>query len=67
MYGDFKYLKAQADRNEGRPTIPTTVGLELKTNVFIRINEENVKSLFPDIVDGVARLGAMRERKNNFK
>jgi hydroxyacylglutathione hydrolase len=39
------YVKrAATDRGAGRPTLPSTIGLEKRVNPFLRTRHENVKS-----------------------
>lgn len=63
--------ECEALRAAGTPTVPSTIGLEKATNVFLRCGE-------PSIVDfthpgaahppsPVAVLAALREAKNAFK
>lgn len=56
-------------REEGKPTIPSTIGLELKTNPFLRVDNEKIRANlgFGSDSDAVAVLAAVREAKNNFK
>jgi hydroxyacylglutathione hydrolase len=60
-------LKARADqifaaRERGEWTVPTTIGLELATNPFLR-----APVLRPDIADPAEAFGAVRAAKDSFK
>lgn len=58
-------------RNRGRPTLPSTIGIEKATNPFLRANRENVMQRLEELgllknrtpVDSFA---AMREWKNTY-
>ncbi len=54
-------------RNAGRPTVPTTLSLELATNPFLRANLPEVKALIglPDASDAAA-FAEIRARKDRF-
>lgn len=57
--------KVEADRKAGRPTVPTTIGAEKATNVFLRAAEDKVAGavgMGPD--DPAAVFAELRERKN---
>jgi hydroxyacylglutathione hydrolase len=55
-------------RNEGKFTVPSTIGKELKVNPFLRVLEPAIRSNFPLVSqnDPIALLAAVREAKNNF-
>ena len=54
-------------RSEGRPTIPSTIGLELKTNPFLRPSSPELrKSLQLENADVVAVFAETRRRKDSF-
>ena len=61
--------KAVKLREEGKPTIPSTIDVEIKTNPFMRVHSSNIqKNLgFNSDSDLIAVLAAVREAKNNFK
>lgn len=63
------YEKCVKLRDEGKPTIPSSIDLELKTNPFLRVYDPAVrKSLgFSEDSNPIAVLTAVREAKNNFK
>ena len=68
---DNKFLQEENQRaiqlrSEGKFTIPSTIGKELATNPFLRVNEDSIRSKFPDAHDPVAVLTAVREAKNRF-
>jgi hydroxyacylglutathione hydrolase len=61
----------QAARDLGRPTVPSTIGLELETNPFLRCTDERIAAhmrdrdqVDPD--DPVAVFAAVRGWKDNF-
>jgi hydroxyacylglutathione hydrolase len=67
------YVKrAAADRGAGRPTLPSTIGLEKRVNPFLRTRHENVKStaerragrMLPTPVDVLAEI---RSWKDTFR
>jgi hydroxyacylglutathione hydrolase len=54
-------------RRNGRPTLPTTIALELATNPFLRTEAPDVqRAMNMDNTDPVAVFAEMRERKNRF-
>jgi hydroxyacylglutathione hydrolase len=61
----------EATRHRGEPTVPSTIGLELATNPFLRCDVPAVRASVTDRpVDAVARtaiFAALREMKNNFR
>ena len=65
-------LKRRADeiarlRADGRPTIPTTIGLERRTNPFLRADDPAVQAAVGMSGDDpVAVFGEIRRRKDNF-
>lgn len=69
--------EAQALRAAGLPTVPTTIGLELETNVFMRTDQPDVwRFTHPDCdvaraagasPPGAEVLARLREAKNGFK
>jgi hydroxyacylglutathione hydrolase len=69
-------LRARAARDEatrrgGDPTVPSTIGLELDTNPFLRCDVPEVRAAVAprtvDAVDRTAIFAALRERKDNFR
>jgi hydroxyacylglutathione hydrolase len=59
--------EVQAMRDAGRPTVPATLGLEKKTNPFLRPDSAEIrKSLGMEKADTVSVFGEIRERKNSF-
>jgi hydroxyacylglutathione hydrolase len=55
-------------RAAGEATVPSTIEIELKTNPFLRANNELLRMRFGDASTPVADiLSAIREAKNNFK
>ena len=61
----------QATRTRGEPTVPSTIGLELATNPFLRCDVAAVRSAITrdttDTVDRTAIFAALREKKNAFR
>jgi hydroxyacylglutathione hydrolase len=56
-----------AAREKGQPTIPSTMGLEKKTNPFLRPNSPELrKTLGMEGASDVDVLGETRRRKDNF-
>lgn len=56
-----------AARAAGKPTVPATLGLEKRTNPFLRPdNAEIRRSIGMEDADTVTAFGEIRERKNNF-
>jgi hydroxyacylglutathione hydrolase len=64
-------LRDQATRDRGEPTIPSTVGLELATNPFLRVDVPAVRRAVAgataDAVDRTAIFARLREKKNSFR
>ena len=61
------YEQAQKLRSQNKPTLPTTIGLELEINPFLRAESDGVRKA----VDMAGRAPAevfaeVRERKNRF-
>jgi len=66
-----RVIDSQALRDKGLPTVPSTIGLELKTNPFMRCNTESVKNsletkLGRAINTADELLGAVRTWKDSF-
>jgi hydroxyacylglutathione hydrolase len=65
-------LKARMDdvnaaRTRGEATVPSTLGLEKRTNPFLRPDSAEIrKSLSMETASDTAVFGEIRERKNNF-
>ena len=57
--------EVEALRAQGRPTLPTTIALELAANPFLRADKPEVKAAIgmPD-AEGAAVFAELRERKN---
>lgn len=54
-------------RSLGKPTLPSTIGLEKKTNPFLRTRSKEIRSrLGLEEADDVCVLGATRRLKDNF-
>lgn len=60
-------VSVQLLRKDNLPTIPTTIGKELKTNPFLRVNEQDICNSCNQGDDPITVLGCLREMKNNFK
>jgi hydroxyacylglutathione hydrolase len=59
--------EVNAARQAGRPTMPSTLGLEKKTNPFLRPNSDEIrKSLGMEKAGIVAVFGEIRARKDKF-
>jgi len=61
----------EATRHRGEPTVPSTIGLELATNPFLRCDVPEVRASAAggtaDAVDRTAIFAALREKKNDFR
>ena len=61
----------EATRQRGEPTVPSTIGLELATNPFLRCDVPEVRAAAAggtaDAVDRTAIFAALRKRKDNFR
>ncbi|HKU63491.1 MAG TPA: hydroxyacylglutathione hydrolase C-terminal domain-containing protein, partial [Rhizomicrobium sp.] len=56
-----------AARQAGNPTVPSTIGLEKKTNPFLRPDSEEIRrSLGMEKAGDVAVFGEIRARKDRF-
>lgn len=65
-------MRAQRLRDSARPTLPTDIGLEKKTNPFLRCSERAIQEsasrhVGRPLSDPVEVLAAIREWKNSFK
>jgi hydroxyacylglutathione hydrolase len=61
--------RAKETRERGEPTVPGTIGEELRTNPFLRVTSAEIRSKL-DIAaeaDGAAALGVIRATKDNFR
>ncbi len=66
------FLKAQQLREQGLPTLPSTIGLERATNPFARTQQPAVATAAASwagkpLTNPVEVFGTLREWKNNFK
>jgi hydroxyacylglutathione hydrolase len=60
--------EVDALRAEGKSTLPTSIGLEKRTNPFLRVNEPAVRDLLEMPDAGAAEVfGEIRTRKDNFR
>jgi hydroxyacylglutathione hydrolase len=61
----------EATRRRGEPTVPSTLGLELATNPFLRCDAPEVRASVAgrpvDAVDRTAIFAALRKKKDNFR
>lgn len=69
---DRRIQSEQAKRDHGEPTVPSTIGLEKRTNPFLRYREPSiVESLTLTgrlaAPESVAAFAALREWKNSFR
>ena len=65
---EARYRELLALRNEGRPTVPSTIGEEKKTNIFLRAGSKEVKSaLQMDHSDAFEVFAELRRRKDHFR
>jgi len=54
-------------RDKGKPTIPSTIGLEKRTNPFLRPDSPEIRKVLNMVeADNVAVFGELRRRKDNF-
>jgi hydroxyacylglutathione hydrolase len=64
-------VDARAMRERGEPTVPSTIGLELATNPFLRCAVPEVRAAasasHADGVDRTAVFASLREKKNMFR
>lgn len=58
---------ASSLRDAGKPTPPSTIGMEKLCNPFMRVEEEPVQKFTKTIGDAVATMTALRKAKDNFK
>jgi hydroxyacylglutathione hydrolase len=61
-----KLTAAQAVRERGEPTVPSTIGEELATNPFLRCDEPSLAARFPG-GSAAEVLGAVRKAKDGFR
>ncbi|XP_027043429.1 hydroxyacylglutathione hydrolase, mitochondrial-like isoform X1 [Pocillopora damicornis] len=60
----IEWSKNKREANE--PTVPSSIGEELKFNPFMRVHEENVKK-YTGKSDPIDVMGALRQDKDKFK
>lgn len=59
--------EVEALRNAGRPTLPTTIAIEKRTNPFLRVNEPEIRANLRMADAAPAEVFAeIRKRKDNF-
>lgn len=66
-----KLERVRRERQQGRPTVPSTIGEEKRTNPFLRSDsaelQRSVRARFPDLPpDTVSIFAKTRELKDNF-
>ncbi len=61
-----KQGRAKAQREQGEPTVPSTIGEELATNPFMRAAEPSLASRFPG-ANVVEVFAAVRKAKDSFR
>lgn len=54
-------------RDINEPTVPSSIGQELQSNLFMLCRDENVQKLLKNIGKPVETMGTLRTLKNNFK
>lgn len=61
--------RCTAWREQGRPTLPSTVGLEKRINPFLRVDEPDVRAAVPADArhDAAQTFAALRRWKNEFR
>lgn len=63
----LRHIKRSKNKREAnKPTVPSSIGDELKFNPFMRVHEENVKK-YTGKSDPVDVMGALRQDKDKFK
>ena len=68
-----RIVQEQDKRNRGIPTVPSQIGLEKRTNPFLRIRETSVQASLVTAgkisahQDDVSNFGALREWKNHYR
>jgi len=63
-----RYRELLALRDKGRPTVPSTIGEEKKTNIFLRADSKEVKAaLQMDDADPFEVFAELRRRKDRFR
>lgn len=63
-----RYDEIMALRAAGKPTLPTTIGLEKRTNPFLRVNEQSIRTHVGMENAAPAQVFAeIRKRKDNFR
>ncbi len=70
--GNAALVKRDADvkrlRQDGKPTLPTTMALEKATNPFLRVNEPEIRAaLGLEKATPAEIFGELRRRKDNFR
>jgi len=63
-----KFEWANAKRQKGEPTVPSTIQQELSFNPFMRVNHLSIKTAVGSASDSdTETMQKLREKKNNFK
>jgi hydroxyacylglutathione hydrolase len=62
-----RYQQVEAARREGKPTVPSTIGLEKATNPFLRTHSAEIRAAIGMVhADDAAVFAEIRRRKDNF-
>jgi hydroxyacylglutathione hydrolase len=61
-----KLAEAQAARARGEPTVPSTMGEELRINPFLRVDEPSLRARYGG-ASGAETLGSVRAAKDAFR
>jgi len=61
-----EYQKMKSLRSSGLPTIPSTIGQEIATNLFMKCREQRLWSLI-GVDSAEMAMQTLRESKNNFR
>lgn len=62
-----KYKEVQQTRSRGLATVPSTIGEELKHNLFMRCRDRRTQQLVGALDLPVETMGKLRKLKNDFK
>uniref|UniRef100_A0A1B6D7X8 hydroxyacylglutathione hydrolase n=1 Tax=Clastoptera arizonana TaxID=38151 RepID=A0A1B6D7X8_9HEMI len=61
-----KLIWAEGMRKEFKPTVPSTIGDEKKTNPFMRVHDKALETL-AESTDAIKVMAFIRQQKDNFK
>lgn len=62
-----RYAEVQEMRRQGLSTVPSTLGAELDTNLFMKCREPRTQKLVGAMDSPVETMGMLRKMKNEFK